>query len=407
MRSIWGITSTGTAFGSQAPQRYGRIMAAALCFTLSTGAAFAQQAAPTTAAPVAPAIAETPTITQQTAPADNSNTGAPAETTQPRVNAGADQSGIGTAQPDGTVGAQPGAKVAAQPGQAAGDPAVAPAAVAPATGQPAASAPIDTTVGAPAGGDVPKSLLPHDLSPWGMFMAADWVVKGVMIGLIFASLVTWTVWLAKSLEIAASKARLKKALRGILHARKLADASQALGDRAGIGGVLVRAAVEEFEMSGHEFGHADASGIKERVESRLMRIQAQAGRRLSRGTGVLATIGSTAPFVGLFGTVWGIMNSFIGISESQTTNLAVVAPGIAEALLATAVGLIAAIPAVVIYNVFARSITGYRQGLADAAAGVQRLVSRDLDRQPQRAERSQPANEATRGNGRVAPAVAV
>jgi biopolymer transport protein ExbB len=100
---------------------------------------------------------------------------------------------------------------------------------------------------------------------------------------------------------------------------------------------------------------------------------------MSRGTGVLATIGSTAPFVGLFGTVWGIMNAFIGISQAQTTNLAVVAPGIAEALLATAMGLVAAIPAVVIYNVFARSIAGYRQILADASAGVERLVSRDLD----------------------------
>ncbi len=406
MRSIWGITSTGTAFGSQAPQRARRVIAAAVCITLSTGAAFAQQAAPTTVEPTAPAAtaplaaATQPAAavvgpTAQPAPADASNapanSGAPAaEATQPRVSAVA----------------QPGGNVAAQPGQASGDPAAA-APARPEAGQTAVSTTIDTTVGAPASTDVPKSLLPHDLSPWGMFMAADWVVKGVMIGLAFASLITWTVWLAKSLEIAASKARLKKALRGILHARRLADASQALGDRAGIGSVLVRAAVEEFEMSGHEFGHADASGIKERVESRLMRIQAQAGRRLSRGTGVLATIGSTAPFVGLFGTVWGIMNSFIGISESQTTNLAVVAPGIAEALLATAVGLIAAIPAVVIYNVFARSITGYRQGLADAAAGVQRLVSRDLDRQTQRAERSQPANEAVRGNGRLAPAVAV
>ncbi|CAN7461414.1 tonB-system energizer ExbB [Aminobacter sp. LjRoot7] len=407
---MWGITSTGTAFGSQAQHRSGRIIAAALCITLSAGAAFAQQAAPTTVepattAPVAPAnqpAAATPAVqpAPQAAPADTSNSttssgAGAAEATQPRVNA--------VEQPDGNTAAQPGANVAAQPGQAAGDPV---AATTPEAGQPAAATPIDTTVGAPAGTDVPKSLLPHDLSPWGMFMAADWVVKAVMIGLAFASLITWTVWLAKSLEIAASKARLKKALRGILHARRLADASQALGDRTGIGSVLVRAAVEEFEMSGHEFGHADASGIKERVESRLMRIQAQAGRRLSRGTGVLATIGSTAPFVGLFGTVWGIMNSFIGISESQTTNLAVVAPGIAEALLATAVGLIAAIPAVVIYNVFARSITGYRQGLADAAAGVQRLVSRDLDRQPQRNERL-PANEAMRGNGRVAPAVAV
>ena len=100
-----------------------------------------------------------------------------------------------------------------------------------------------------------------------------------------------------------------------------------------------------------------------------------------RGTSVLATIGATAPFVGLFGTVWGIMNSFIGISREHTTNLAVVAPGIAEALLATAFGLAAAIPAVVIYNMFARSISGYRALLGDAAAAVLRLTSRDLDRQ--------------------------
>ena len=101
---------------------------------------------------------------------------------------------------------------------------------------------------------------------------------------------------------------------------------------------------------------------------------------MMRGTGVLATIGATAPFVGLFGTVWGIMNSFIGISKSQTTNLAVVAPGIAEALLATAFGLAAAIPAVVIYNVFSRQIAAYRALLADASAEVLRLVGRDLDR---------------------------
>ena len=98
-----------------------------------------------------------------------------------------------------------------------------------------------------------------------------------------------------------------------------------------------------------------------------------------RGTGILATTGSIAPFVGLFGTVWGIMNAFIGISEAHTTNLAVVAPGIAEALLATAIGLVAAIPAVVIYNIFSRSIAAYRLLLADTAAGTERLVSRDLD----------------------------
>src|SRR3546814_481112 len=113
---------------------------------------------------------------------------------------------------------------------------------------------------------------------------------------------------------------------------------------------------------------------------RFSRIEAAGSRRMMRATGLLATIGATAPFVGLFGTVWGIMNSFIGISEAQTTNLAVVAPGIAEALLATALGLVAAVPAVVIYNMFSRAIGGYRALLADAAAEVMRLVSRDLDR---------------------------
>lgn len=221
--------------------------------------------------------------------------------------------------------------------------------------------------------------LPHNLSPWGMFMAADWVVKAVMIGLAFASLVTWTVWLAKSLELAAARRRLGAHLDRIIGSKTLDEAAGALENRSGPAPLLVRAARHEMQMSSDMLPYGGSAGLKERVASHLSRIEAQASRRMTRGTGVLATIGSTAPFVGLFGTVWGIMNSFIGISESQTTNLAVVAPGIAEALLATALGLVAAIPAVVIYNVFSRSITGYRQALADAAAGVERLVSRDLD----------------------------
>ncbi len=221
--------------------------------------------------------------------------------------------------------------------------------------------------------------LPHDLSPWGMFMAADLVVKAVMIGLAFASLVTWTVWLAKSLELLGAKARLRSSLKAITAADSLADVGRALGRRSDPGTLLVRAAEHEMRRSVGALDHAGGQGLLQRITSHLSRIEAQAGRRMTRGTGVLATIGSTAPFVGLFGTVWGIMNSFIGISEAQTTNLAVVAPGIAEALLATALGLVAAIPAVVIYNVFARSITGYRQLLADTSAAVERLVSRDLD----------------------------
>jgi biopolymer transport protein ExbB len=259
----------------------------------------------------------------------------------------------------------------------------APAVAPPATGapvqqqpgtQPAASPPVE------AGLSTAMELtLPHDLSPWGMFMAADIIVKAVMIGLAFASLVTWTIWLAKSLEIFGGKLRIRRAVRAIGDAATLRQASRALDRSGGPGALLVRAAEEEAALSAGALDHVSGDGLKERVTSRLSRIEAAASRRMSRGTGVLATIGSTAPFVGLFGTVWGIMNAFIGISQAQTTNLAVVAPGIAEALLATAMGLVAAIPAVVVYNVFARSIAGYRQILADASAGVERLVSRDLD----------------------------
>jgi len=219
--------------------------------------------------------------------------------------------------------------------------------------------------------------LPHDLSPWGMFVAADWVVKGVMIGLAVASLVTWTVWLAKTVEIIGARRRMARALDRIVEAPDLRDAGRAMERTGGPAALLVKAAGHEIARS--QDMPAGGAGVKERVASHLARIEAQAARRMTRGTGVLATIGSTAPFVGLFGTVWGIMNSFIGISEAQTTNLAVVAPGIAEALLATALGLVAAIPAVVIYNGFARSIAGYKLLVGDASAAVQRLVSRDLD----------------------------
>lgn len=221
--------------------------------------------------------------------------------------------------------------------------------------------------------------IPHDLSPWGMFMAADWVVKAVMIGLAVASLATWTIWLAKSFEIAGARRRARRALKEVSHAENLVSAVQALSNVRGPGAHLVRAAQEEVTQSASAVIFVGADGLKERVTSRLSRIEAGAGRRLAKGTGILASIGSVAPFVGLFGTVWGIMNSFIGISEAQTTNLAVVAPGIAEALLATAIGLVAAIPAVIIYNAFARSVTAYRHLLADVGAGVERLVSRDYD----------------------------
>jgi biopolymer transport protein ExbB len=226
---------------------------------------------------------------------------------------------------------------------------------------------------APPAPTVDSAVLPHDLSPWGMFLSADVVVKAVIIGLVFASVVTWTVWLAKTIGIFIAKRRARAALRALTAARSLGEVDTRVSPAA----EFVAAAREELRLSADSL---ETEGLKERIASRLERIEAAFGRRISRATGVLATIGATAPFVGLSGTVWGIMNSFIGISKSHTTNLAVVAPGIAEALLATAFGLAAAIPAVVVYNVFARSITGYRAQLGDASAAVLRLVSRDLDR---------------------------
>lgn len=217
--------------------------------------------------------------------------------------------------------------------------------------------------------------LPQNLTAWGMFTTADWVVKAVIVGLAFASVVTWTILVAKSLELRQHSAAQRGALAAVEEARSLAEAAKL---PASAESPLVAAAATELRLSSGALD--DSDGLKERVASRFERIEAGLGRKMSKGTNVLATIGATAPFVGLFGTVWGIMNSFIGISQKQTTNLAVVAPGIAEALLATAIGLIAAIPAVVIYNHLARQISAYKARVADTSAAVLRLVSRDLSR---------------------------
>ena len=224
---------------------------------------------------------------------------------------------------------------------------------------------------------VATATLPRDLSPWGMYLNADPVVKAVLIILVIASVVTWTVWLAKSIEIFYAKRGLRAALNKLAGVGSVLEGVGRLADSGGEVEQFIDATATELKASA---GFPDSEGTKERIASRLERIEASYARRILRGTGVLATIGATAPFVGLFGTVWGIMNSFIGISRAHTTNLAVVAPGIAEALLATALGLAAAIPAVVIYNAFARSIAGYRAALGDAAAEVLRLASRDLER---------------------------
>ncbi|MER2296840.1 tonB-system energizer ExbB [Pseudomonas promysalinigenes] len=273
--------------------------------------------------------------------------------------------------------------MADEPAANAATPAAAAAPAAPAA--PAAEGQATSAANAPAADPAVEQLvedtslgMAHDLSPWGMYKNADIVVKIVMIGLAIASIITWTIWIAKGFELMGAKRRLRGEIAALKKSVSLKEASDVSNKEGTLAHTLVHDALEEMRLSANT---REKEGIKERVSFRLERLVAASGRAMSSGTGVLATIGSTAPFVGLFGTVWGIMNSFIGIAKTQTTNLAVVAPGIAEALLATALGLVAAIPAVVIYNVFARSIAGYKAQVSDASAQVLLLVSRDLDHQ--------------------------
>ncbi len=271
---------------------------------------------------------------------------------------------------------------------AAPAPTVAPSAASPASATPAANAAAPTprfpsaeassppaAAAPPIEPSISGELLPQKLSLVRMYLDADRVVKAVMIGLAFASVLAWTVFVAKTLELRKARNEVRRGLRVLVDATTFVQAYDQLRDAATAVGQFMRAAGHEIRLS------ANASdGLTERVTLQLERLELAASRKISRGTGVLATIGSTGVFVGLFGTVWGIMNSFIGISNAHATNLAVVAPGIAQALLATAMGLIAAIPAVVIYNALTRQTAHYRALLGDASAQIVRLVSRDLDR---------------------------
>ena len=359
-KTAFRLAPAGLASSCLGPARFAPALALGIALAGSPVAAQTTppETAPTTTPTTAPTTADLPAVSLPT--------------TAPDVPATSTATGTGTAAP-GTP-APAGDTPAATPTDAAPPVGTTPQpASAPAAPQPTA-APSTPSATPPA--TIPADALPHDLSPLGMYRQADIVVKGVMLGLVFASIVTWTVLVVKLFEYLSAMASVGRGAGRI-------EAADTL--RAALGGAdgrspdarMLRAAARELNRSGPDLAPA---GIQDRIGSELGQIQARAVRQMNRGTGVLATIGSTAPFVGLFGTVWGIMNSFIGISEAQTTNLAVVAPGIAEALLATAIGLVAAIPAVVIYNVFARASGGYRLRLTEAAAGVQRLVSRDLDR---------------------------
>jgi biopolymer transport protein ExbB len=217
----------------------------------------------------------------------------------------------------------------------------------------------------------------REFSPWTMFLSANAVVKAVMLGLVFASLVTWTIFIAKTLQLSRAQKLVKDALARIADARSLSEAQVALGPKPNVLTTLLTAASQEIRMSADS---AVEASIKERAASRFSEIVRSEARAVRYGMAIIATIGATAPFVGLFGTVWGIMDSFIGISNAHTTNLAVVAPGIAEALLATAIGLVAAIPAVIIYNHFSRVTKSYLELVGRGSGAIGRLLSRDLDR---------------------------
>ena len=230
------------------------------------------------------------------------------------------------------------------------------------------------------------SALPHDMSPLGMFFAADQVVKSVLIGLLVAALATWVVLLVKGASLLKERREAAQAVAVLKSATCLPDAAAKVegggpgSSNSSLAQLLLGDVQQELHLS---HASAPAAGIKERAGFRQEQLIAHKVRAMTQGIGLLASIGAVAPFVGLFGTVWGIMNSFIGIAVSQSTNLATVAPGIAEALLATALGLVAAIPAVVIYNVLSRGINQYKAQLRAASAQVLLMLSRDLDARQQ------------------------
>jgi len=261
----------------------------------------------------------------------------------------------------------------------AADPAA--AAAAPAAAPAADAAAADTAEPAVVGGENHGKM-----TPASMFMEADPVVKTVMIGLVLASIFTWVLLLIKMFEFGALNRRTDQFLETFRQARTIADMRRVATSDEFDGNPLAdmaAAATDEIELS-RQAGlsvtgdHADSALM--RAQQAVSAVQAGLAKRLSGGQQFMASTGSTAPFIGLFGTVYGIMNSFIGIANTNTTNLAVVAPGIAEALLATGIGLFAAIPAVIFYNYFNTRISAYGTRSDGFSAELTNAISRNLDK---------------------------
>ena len=224
------------------------------------------------------------------------------------------------------------------------------------------------------------------LTPIGMFMIAHPVVKVVMLGLVLASIFTWTLLLITLVEFGSLNKSTNRFLEAFRGARTVADMRRIAVSEDFEGNPLAdmtAAATEELEVSrqaGLDIAGTHRGSTVARTETAVSAVQSTVAGRLSGGQQFLASVGSSGPFIGLFGTVYGIMNSFIGIAESNTTNLAVVAPGIAEALLATGIGLFAAIPAVIFYNYFSTKIAAYGTRADGFHAELMNSISRQLDK---------------------------
>jgi biopolymer transport protein ExbB len=270
---------------------------------------------------------------------------------------------------------------AAQPGAPATDPAAAPAGepappaigpdglpVAPAEGAAAADA------AAPAEAAPAEEAKVKDITPVTMFLEASIVVQVVMVLLLLWSVITWAIMISKFSFFSGLNGTTNRFLNAFRSAGSLQDAAKA-ASRNFKSNPLAKMLI----VAAEEIAAGKKGGVSGRVAQRMAIVQAETGEELSSGMGIFATVGSIAAFVGLFGTVWGIMNSFIGIAQTQTTNLAVVAPGIAEALFATGIGLFAAVPAVIFYNMFARRIGAYQTRMDNFANEVSIRVAREFE----------------------------
>lgn len=218
-----------------------------------------------------------------------------------------------------------------------------------------------------------------DLSLFGLFLQAGWIVKLVMIGLLLASIWSWAIIIDKLFLFARTRRQLDRFEEVFWSGRSLEELYRSLADKTPSGmGALFVSAMREWKKS-FERGASSPIGLQARIEKVMDVSLARELDRLERRLGFLASVGSVAVYVGLFGTVVGIMTSFQAIAGSKSTNLAVVAPGIAEALLATAIGLLAAIPALVAYNKLSNDVSkiaGRLEGFADEFSAI---LSRQID----------------------------